>query len=271
MGKKYKIDYTNKDFLEKTWDLIQKARKGNNKAVEELLDMYADYIEYMVNKYAGKTNIKDTDDLRSIIYMGFLEGVKRFDPSREAKFIYFTHNWMKKLIFSNSEKYYRIIRLPVNQSNFETEFKKKYPNIDDINIIMEATNYNISDIPLFDIDYIKYKKLDETKTHNYIDSKNTSIPDCTLLDTELIVESQFEDLETKDRLKFNINKALAKFQENEIYVLEHLFGLNNKLKISTDQIAINLNTSKVNVINIKNKLIKMLRHNMFKNILFNGL
>ena len=91
MKKRYKTDYTDKNILDDTWDLIQKSREGDNKATEKLLDMYSDYIEYMVSKYSGKTNIKDDDDLRSVIYIGFLEGIKRFDPTKEAKFIYFTH------------------------------------------------------------------------------------------------------------------------------------------------------------------------------------
>ena len=269
---KYKIDFEDLGIIEETWELILQSREGDNRATTKLVVMYSDYIEYMVKKYSSRTYIKDDDDLRSVIYIGFLEGIKRYDPEKKTKFIYFTHNWMKKLIFSESNKYFRLIRLPVNQSNFKAEFNKKYPNVDDLDFFIHAGG-DILKSPIYDPDYIKYRRLRDTETSNFIDKKfySEEFDNTLYLENALVADSQLERKENNSRLKFNINRVLGKFSSDEVYVLEHLFGLNNNLKISTDQIAVNLCTSKVNIINIKNKMIRMLRHNMFKNILFNGL
>jgi DNA-directed RNA polymerase specialized sigma subunit len=43
--------------------------------------------------------IKEDDDLRSYVNQGLLDGIRKFDPKRGSKFIYFAHIWMKKNIF----------------------------------------------------------------------------------------------------------------------------------------------------------------------------
>jgi DNA-directed RNA polymerase specialized sigma subunit len=53
----------------------------------------------MVRQYSKKTEIKEDDDLRSYVNQGLLDGIRKFDPKRGSKFIYFAHIWMKKNIF----------------------------------------------------------------------------------------------------------------------------------------------------------------------------
>jgi DNA-directed RNA polymerase sigma subunit (sigma70/sigma32) len=70
----------------------------------------------MVRQYSKKTEIKEDDDLRSYVNQGLLDGIRKFDPKRGSKFIYFAHIWMKKNIFLG-EASYRFIRIPVNQKS----------------------------------------------------------------------------------------------------------------------------------------------------------
>jgi hypothetical protein len=63
-----------------------------------------------------KKQIKEDDDLRSYVNQGLLDGIRKFDPKRGSKFIYFAHIWMKKIYFGEAS--YRFIRIPVNQKVF---------------------------------------------------------------------------------------------------------------------------------------------------------
>jgi DNA-directed RNA polymerase specialized sigma subunit len=45
----------------------------------------------MVRQYSKKTEIKEDDDLRSYVNQGLLDGIRKFDPKRGSKFIYFAH------------------------------------------------------------------------------------------------------------------------------------------------------------------------------------
>jgi DNA-directed RNA polymerase specialized sigma subunit len=75
-------------------------------------------------RHSKKTEIKEDDDLRSYVNQGLLDGIRKFDPKRGSKFIYFAHIWMKKNIFLG-EASYRFIRIPVNQKYSTTHVKER--------------------------------------------------------------------------------------------------------------------------------------------------
>ena len=270
MGK-YKVDYNSQEVIDLTWELIQKARKGDRRASQKIVNLYSDYVEYMVGRYSKKTNIKEDDDLRSTIHLGLLEGINKYDPEKGTKFIYFTHNWMKKLIFSESNKYYRFIRLPVNQSNFESSFKKKYPNLDDPSFFDEDDSH-----ATHDPDYLKYRLINNTEaesfTNRQVEFNNHALfIDENFTENDLIDYESERDVETIEKIKLNINKVLIKFDVRERETIEYLFGLNGRAAISTEKLSSDLNISKVSVIFIRNKVIRMMRHSIFKNMLLDEL
>ena len=82
--------------------------------------------------------------------------------------------------------------------------------------------------------------------------------------------SKGEEMDSNDILKLNINAVLSEFNEKEIYIMEHLFGLNNAEKMSSEQIAKNLGVTKVNITFTKNRVIRLMRHTSMSNQLLNG-
>jgi DNA-directed RNA polymerase specialized sigma subunit len=73
------------------------AQAGNSRSEDKLILIYASYVNFMVRQYSKE--IKEDDDLRSYVNQGLLDGIRKFDPKRGSKFIYFAHIWMKKNIF----------------------------------------------------------------------------------------------------------------------------------------------------------------------------
>ena len=72
-------------------------------------------------------------------------------------------------------------------------------------------------------------------------------------------------------LRGNINQVLEDFNEKEVYIIEHLFGLNSVERLSAEQIAKNLNVTKVNITFTKTRVIRMMRHSSLSNKLINGI
>ncbi|MCK5788675.1 MAG: hypothetical protein KAH32_06740 [Chlamydiia bacterium] len=251
----YRIDYKNLEIIKLTNELVSKAQGGDIKAKGSLITLYEEYVEFMVHKYSKKTAIKDDDDLRSSIHLGFLEGIDRYDNTRNTQFIYFCHIWMKKMIFLDSNKNYNLIRLPSNQGNFKDQFISKYKG-------NELDNIN-------DIDYEKFRVLSNTEVNLFSDFIVTN-SDVDPIEHLAAVEFENNEAEKLEKLKFNINKLLKKFSEKERFIIEHLFGLNGKPLYSSKKIADELNVTKVNITFTKTRVIRLLRHRIFTDVLLDG-
>ena len=247
-------------------DLIKKAQSGDTRAENKLVKIYEPYVEYMVKRYSKKTDIKDDDDLRSYIYLGLLDGIRKFDPNKNTRFIYFTHIWMKKNIFLG-EQHYRFIKIPANQRIFYTNFLKKLDEEEE-----DGVDY------AQDEEIQKYLVIENTKTNYFTDfnvyDEETGIynlPENIFLSKSIENFEENQKKETLEILKNNINSVLEDFSDKERYIIEHLFGLNNKEKLDSSQIAKNLNVTKVNVMFTRNMIFKILRHSSLLNKILKNL
>ena len=255
----------NKDTF-KTLSLIRRAKKGDSRAENDLVLLYMPYIEYMVSLYSKKTDIDDDDDLRSYIFIGFIEGVRNFKEGMNTRFIYYTHIWMKKHIFLGENKYHRFIRIPVNQKKFYDEFVSKMSEEEELELsysdedllryltIKNTLTTDFSDFEVTDSDSGEYKM-----SHSFLYG----------IANEAFIET--ERIEKNEVLRNNISAVLNKFSDKEIYILEHLFGLNNKEILNSRQIADSLGVTKVNIVFTRNRLIRTLRHNSLSRIILNGI
>jgi len=248
-----------------TLELIALAQAGNSRAENDLILAYSSYVEFMVKKYSNKTEIKDDDDLRSCILIGLLESIRKFDPSRNVSFMYFAHIWMKKRIFLE-EASFRFIRVPVNQKVFYDNYSRELNN-------MPAEDYDAEDI-----DLKRYLTIENTTTHYFTElSKYDDESGLFELPEKLLYHRNSEDFKADEDklslevLKTNINNVLKNFNAKEVYIIERLFGLNNTEKLSSEQIAINLNVTKVNITFTKTRVIRMLRHASLSNKLLAGI
>jgi len=246
--------------------LIVKAQAGDSIAENKIVNDYESYVDYMVSKYSKKTLIKDDNDLRSYIHLGLLDGIRRFDPSRNTTFIYYAHIWMKKQIFSG-ESTYRFIRLPANkkadyesflkqheQLNSEIEYELESKSVLNYIAVENTVTSSFADFNRLDEDSDKYKMPEEVFLHKSIEN--------------------FEEetkKETSEILAHNFNEVLTDFNEKEVFIIEHAFGLNGVNEMKSEDIALALKVSKVHINDVKNKVIKLLRHSSYRNVIFNGI
>ena len=246
--------------------LLEKAQNGCSRSENKLVIIYAPYVEYMVSRYSKKTAIKCDDDLRSYINMGLLDGIRKFDPSRNSTLIYFAHIWMKKSIFLG-ELSYKFIHIPINQRLFYAEFLKEYAHIS-CGGILNAT----------DSDLVKYKRIVDADVGLLTDfmlldesSGFYEFPDNLLTTLQKDRTDQADKEEYLENLKRNVKSVLASLTEKEAYIINNVFGLSDNEPGSIEQIAKDLGVTKVNITFTKARIIRMLRHKSFNDKLLEGL
>jgi len=245
--------------------LISRAQEGDSNAETRLVMIYESYVDYMVSKYSKKTEIKDDDDLRSYIYIGLIEGIRKFDSSKNTTFIYYAHIWMKKHIFMG-EANYRFIRLPANKKAAYESFLKKYARINnEIEYELESKsvlNY-IAVENTVTSSFADFNRLDE-------DSDKYKMPEEVFLHKSVENFEEETKKETNEILAQNFNDVLSDFNKKEVFIIEHAFGLNGVNIMKSEDIALELKVSKVHINDVKTKVIKMLRHSSYRNIIFKG-
>jgi len=249
-----------------TLELIRLAQGGDSKAESRIVMNYESYVDYMVSKYSMKTEIKDDDDLRSYINMGLLDGIRKFDSSRNTTFIYYAHIWMKKHIFLG-EAQYRFIRLPANKKAAYESFLKKYAKLNE-EITYELDNKIIDN----------YLSVKGTLTAPFTEFKvQDSNSDKYEIPEDIFYHKSLDNFEAEMKqeanavLSQNLNKALHDFSEREVFIIEHTYGINDATVMKAEDIANSLGLSKVYVNDVKTKVIKLLRHSSFKHIILNGI
>jgi RNA polymerase sigma factor (sigma-70 family) len=249
----------------KTLELIALAQKGSSRAENDVIKMYTPYVEFMVKKYSKKTEIKDDDDLRSCIFLGMLDSIRKFDPNRNVSFMYFAYIWMKKRIFLE-EPTYRFIRIPVNQKIFYDTYIKNKKEKEEWEIDMTEAELQ----RFMTVDNTSTTYFTELSTYDSI-SGLYELPEKLLYHRNNNAFNNIEDSLSINVLKTNINKVLKKFNKKEKYIIEHLFGLNKVERLCSEQIAKNLNVTKVNITFTKNRVIKMMRHASLSNKLLDSI
>jgi RNA polymerase sigma factor (sigma-70 family) len=201
----------------------------------------------MVRQYSKKTEIKEDDDLRSYVNQGLLDGIRKFDPKRGSKFIYFAHIWMKKNIFLERRHTgllgYRLIKSILRLACQERAAAE---------LLNSEHSHSHGQ---------KFMALENTKTDFFTDlvtfdveSGLQELPEHLLHQTNI---KTFNDEETLslDVLKSNIQQVLANFNQKEIYIIEHLLGSMREL-LSSEEIAANLKVTKVNITFTKTRIIR---------------
>lgn len=250
--------------------LIKKAQEGSSRSENKLVIIYSPYVDYMVNLYSMKTHIKCDDDLRAYINIGLLEGIRRFKFNMNSKFIYFAHIWMKKHIFLGAYEH-RFIKLPANQQTLYSRQKKQSGILGEEKYLNTLSRAELS----------RFLEIENTAIVHFSDAitrdnppYTTNIEEQVFLKASNKTSETYEENErklTSEILKGNIKKALLNFNPKEVYIIEASFGLNGTEKISSEQIAMNLGVTKVNITFTKTRVIRMLRHKSFSDQILVGI
>ncbi len=207
--------------------LAEKIAKGDIKALQELVRRNLKFVVSVANKYKGyRLSLQDLIEEGNI---GLIQAAKRFDPSREVKFITYAVWWIRQAILHCMAEQSGTVKLPIKQVGKVYQMGKKRQALtqslereptekevaegmgfkeDDVHFIMQAYRTHLSlDAPL---------KTDESTAYIDLLENSNTIP----YDDEIMQES----------LHAKVELLLHDLQPREEKIIRMRFGFNGEAK-----------------------------------------
>lgn len=211
--------------------LAEKIALGDLKALQELVRRNLKFVVSVANKYKGyRLSLQDLIEEGNI---GLIQAAKRFDPTREVKFITYAVWWIRQAIMHGMAEQSGTVKLPIKQVGKVYQMGKKRRSLtqslsreptdkelaegmgfkeDDVHNIMRAYRSNLSlDAPL---------KADESTAYiDLLESPNTIPYDDEIMQESLHakVELLLKDLKPREemilRLRFGFNGEAKTLEE----------------------------------------------------------
>lgn len=211
--------------------LAESIKEGDPKAIQEMVRRNLKYVISVANKYRGfGMSLQDLIEEGNI---GLIQAAKRFDVSKNVKFITYAVWWIKQAIMHSLAEQSGTVKLPVKQAGKVSKFNKKSQQMfqdmkreptqsevakslgyddDEINSIMRAYRTHLSlDTPLKNDDHTPYLNLLENK--------------------ELI---PYDDQIMRDSLNAKVDQMLENLSEREATILKMRFGFSGEVKTLED-------------------------------------
>lgn len=137
---------------EETFELLDKAKKGNDIAKEQLITLNSPLIKSIIKRYLNKG--VEYEDLYQLGALGFVKAINNYDPSFNVKFTTYAvpmiAGEIKRFLRDDgSVKVSRSIKhTAVLIKNFINDYNKTYLNNPTLEEISKALNLELNDIVL---------------------------------------------------------------------------------------------------------------------------
>ena len=207
--------------------LAKGIKQGDSIAIQEMVRRNLKYVVTVAKKYRGYgLSLQDLIEEGNI---GLIQAAKRFDVSKNVKFITYAVWWIKQAIMHSLAEQSGTVRLPVKQAGKVSRFNKKSQEMcqnmereptqsevakslgfddNEINSIMRAYRKHLSlDTPLENDDQTPYLNLLENQD---------SIP--------------YDDQIMRNSLNEKVDEMLKDLSEREAMILKMRFGFSGEVK-----------------------------------------
>jgi len=234
--------------------LGNRIQKGDKNALKELIESNLRFVVSYVRKYKGMGI--GMFDLINEGNLGLIEAAKRFDPSRNVKFISYAVWWIRQAIIHALTRYSRAYHLPQKLSAKISDMKRKAAELK-TELGREPTREEIA------------KRMDITKDEvedlEILDGKNVSLSDKYFAEG-VEMEDRIEDSLTpsveyqiiKTSIQRQIREMLGGLNEKEENVIKLRFGLDDDKARTLQEIGDMLNLSRERIRQIEQKAMRKL-------------
>ena len=240
--------------------LARSIKKGDSKAIQEMVRRNLKYVVTVAKKYRGYgLSLQDLIEEGNI---GLIQAAKRFDVSKKVKFITYAVWWIKQAIMHSLAEQSGTVKLPVKQAGKVSRFNKKsqemYQNMereptqsevakslgfndDEINSVMRAYRKHLAlDTPLQNDDQTPYLNLLENKD---------SIP--------------YDDQIMRESLNEKVDQMLEDLSEREAMILKMRFGFSGEVE-TLENIGLKIGLSRERVRQIEKRAKQRLKYKLQK-------
>jgi len=238
-------------------ELARKAKTGNEKAREKLINSNLRFVVTCAKKYVGQ-GVPLIDLIQSGTY-GMCLAINNYDPDKGYKFLSFAVWYIRREILKEIYNTGRTIRYPITYIGKITKVKKAYDNF------VSKNQREPTEDELIELTNFTKKQYDSVITDkSYCQSLDTPISDegGTLEDLIPYEEKPFIDNFTKD----SINSALKCLNPREYKVITEFYGLNGVAERSIRDIAVEMKLGDERVRQLRKNAIKKLKQKKSKTL-----
>jgi len=234
--------------------LGEKAREGDPDALRRLIESNLKFVVSYVKKYRGMG--LSLLDLINEGNIGLIEAAKRFDPTRNVRFISYAVWWIRQAIIHALSQYSRIYHIPQKMSDQISAMKKKTAELKG-ELGREPTRAEVArgmGVSEEDVDDL-----------TVLEEKNVSLSD-RLSDDGLEVEDRISD-EISPPVEYQIIKSsvqqqiramIGELDEKEAVVLKLRFGLDDDRPRTLQEIGDHLGLTRERIRQIEQKAMRKL-------------
>jgi RNA polymerase primary sigma factor len=241
-------------------ELGRLVQQGDKNAIKKLVEANLRFVVSYVKKYRGMG--LSMLDLINEGNLGLIEAAKRYDPSRNVRFISYAVWWIRQAVIHALTSSARIYNLPQKLSDQISQMKKKIAQLkaelgEDPTRDKIAQSMGISEQDVEDLEILA--------------EKNVSLSD-RRTDSELEVEGKIEDSASpsveyqivKSSIQHQIREILDELDEKEALVLKLRFGLDDDRPQTLQEIGTRLNLTRERIRQIEQKAMRRLArsHNL---------
>jgi RNA polymerase primary sigma factor len=205
-------------------DLGRRIQKGDKEALGKMVESNLRFVVSYVKKYRGMG--LSLPDLINEGNLGLIEAAKRFDPSKNVKFISYAVWWIRQAIIHALTKYSRIYHIPQKLSDQISGMKKVKAQLKK-ELGREATREEIAKRMKISVEDVEDMQIltgkDVSLSDKYYD-EDMEIGDRIKDSLSPSVEYQI----VKNSVQENIRDILNELDEKEADVLKLRFGIFDK-------------------------------------------
>ena len=237
-------------------ELGKRIQEGDKEALKKLIESNLRFVVSYVKKYRGMG--LSLLDLINEGNLGLIEAAKRFDPSKNVKFISYAVWWIRQAVIHSLSKYSRIYHLPQKLSDQISEMKKirsqmkkelkRDPTRDELAARLKTTVESVEDWEI-------------------LSGRDISLSD-KYYDDDMEVGDRIKDSLTpsveyqivKNSIEEQIRNILKELDDKEALVLKLRFGLEDDRTHTLQEIGNKLNLTRERIRQIEKKAMRKLSH-----------
>lgn len=239
-------------------ELGKRIAKGDLEARDELVEANLRFVVSVAKHYARKTGSPIMDVINQG-NLGLIEAAKRFDFTRERKFITYAVWWIRHAILKGMAEQSGAMRLPLNKSG---AIRRMWRTIERLR---QKSGYEPTDRELAKIMKMKVREITELKRLSIsslsLDAPIASDEDIDLGD--LVADTSDDPAITGlhyESLGREVGFALDTLTPRESEIIRHYFGLGGEKKKTLEEIGEMMHLTRERIRQIKVEAIGKLRN-----------
>lgn len=240
--------------------LFDRIRKGDEKAINELIEANLRYVVSVARKYKCKT--LSEEDLISEGNIGLIKAAKHFDPSVGVKFITYARYAIEQSIFAAMGNHDRLIRIPKSASEMMKAIREAKAQL-------EAQGMSVTSAALSDITNIAISDIDMMTRAMAItislDQPTSEDDDYTLAES-LMGDNEADSDLMRESTKISINRIMQLLSPREADIVKAYYGISQE---TPTKVAKRLGLTETRVAQIRDVAMNRLANSLKSKVVLN--